>query len=101
MGKSVGGVSVPPPRLDGKEAFRCALQHEVLTRVGLDLEPELKRPWWCCVTVFPNHGIRGAISCMRSQKLDSMRSRQICEATGRRIAQNNSIGTRCSILLAT
>ena len=40
MGKSVGGVSVPPPRLDGKEAFRCALQHEVLTRVGLDLEPE-------------------------------------------------------------
>jgi hypothetical protein len=27
--------------------------------------------------------------------------RQICKATGRRIAQNNSIGTRCSILLAT
>jgi len=23
-------------------------------------------PWWCCVTVFPNHGIRGAISCRRS-----------------------------------
>ena len=40
MGKSVGGVSVPPPRLDGKEAFRCALQHEVLTRVGFDLQAQ-------------------------------------------------------------
>jgi len=26
---------------------------------------------------------------------------QICEATGKRIARNNSIGTRCSIMLAT
>jgi hypothetical protein len=32
---------------------------------------------------FPNHGIRGAISCTLSQKLDSTRSRQICEATPR------------------
>jgi hypothetical protein len=51
-------------------------------------------PRWCCVTVFPNHGIRGVISCMRSQKLDSMRSRHICEATGRRLAQNKSIVLR-------
>jgi hypothetical protein len=50
---------------------------------------------------FQNNFRFGAISCVRSQKLDSMRSRQICEATGRRIAQNNSITIRCSILLAT
>ena len=52
---------------------------------------------------FPElHGIPSAISCMCSQKLDSMRSRQDMRGYGQTDRlQNNSIGPCCSIMLAT
>jgi hypothetical protein len=65
------------------------IKHRTVETNGIRMHIAESGAWWCCVTVFPKLGIRGAISCRRSQKLDSMRSRQICEATGRRIAQNN------------
>jgi hypothetical protein len=49
------------------------------------------------VILFNNAGV----SSSSGEVPTTFKQMEICEATGRRIAQSNSIGTRCSIMLAT